>query len=127
MRFFLAVLFLWVVTVAYGGEVSVLAGLPPISLWGLWTAALYLVCWIALETKFTSFQDKMSGLLGYTFVVIFYITMSETYLTIIPSDSDPDHPNLWATVFLAVNMLGPIVMISAGCMRATIQGGGTDV
>ena len=119
MWFFLAVLVLWGTTVLVGRQNE--AVLPPLLQWGWWTLSLYLCGAAAFSSAYATLQDRVMGLFGYTLFVVYYTTMARAYMEFLPSDTDS--PNLWPTVFLAVNLLGPLVLVSAGCMRAGIQRG----
>ena len=55
-------------------------------------------------------------------MVIYYRTMSDTYLLFVPTDSD--HPELWPTIFLAVNLLGPLLLVTAGLLSTAVQSRG---
>ena len=119
MWFFLAVLLLWGTTTTLGRQGAWV--LPPHVLWGWWTASLYLCATAAIYETYTTFLAKVMGLFGFTLVVVYYTTMAGTYMAFLPSDADS--PNLWPTVFLSVNLVGPLMLVSVGCMRATIQRG----
>ena len=117
MWLFLAVVVLWGTTAMLGWQDQV--GLPPLLPWGWWTLSLYLCGTTAVITSYATLADRVMGLLGYTLFVVYYTSMSGQYLKFLPSDAD--NPNLWPTVFLSVNIIGPLLLVSAGCMRATIQ------
>ena len=119
MWFFLAVLLLWGTTAVLGRQDEWV--LPPVVVWAWWTTCLYLCGVAATGDTHETLQSRVTGLFGFTLFVVYYTTQAATYLAFLPADETS--PNLWPTVFLAVNLLGPILLVSAGCMRATIQRG----
>ncbi len=119
MWFFLAVLVLWGTTTVLGRQADWV--LPPLVQWGWWTASLYVCGSLACAETYATLQARVMGLFGFTLFVVYYTTMSATYLGFLPTDSD--NPNLWPTIFLSVNLLGSILLVCVGCMRATIQEG----
>ena len=117
MWFFAAVLILW-------GSTATMAQwetwiINPIWLWGLWTVNLYTCAAAAMIEKLSSFTTKLAALFGYTMIVVYYTTMGETYLELLPTSTT--NPDLWPTVFLAVNLVSPMVMITAACMGNLVQ------
>ena len=119
MWFFLAVVLLWGTTAMLGRQDDWV--LPPLVQWGWWTTSLYLCGAAVIGGGSTRLENKVGTLFGFTLVVLYYTTMSGTYLTFLPSDMN--NPNLWPTVFLSVNLVGPILLVSVGCMSTTIQRG----
>ena len=59
------------------------------------------------------------GLFGFCLVVIYYRILPDTYMQFLPTDAD--HPDLWPSVFMVVNLLGPLVLITVGLLKATVQ------
>ena len=117
MWFFAAVLVLW-------GSTFELARwdawvLSPVTQWAWWTFNLY-VCGIAAATgSFTSLAERLMALLGYSMVVIYYLTLSDTYLEFLPTDAG--QPDLWPSVFLTVNLLGPLLVTTVGLAAQGVQ------
>ena len=119
MWFFFAVLTLWGTTAILGRQDD--WNLPPLVLWSWWTASLYLCGTAAITETYTTLQARLMGLFGFTLFAVYYSTQHSAYLALLPSDTAS--PELWPTVFVAVNLLGPILLVSAGCLRATVQRG----
>ena len=119
MWFFLAVLLLWGTTSILGRQDEFI--LPPLVQWGWWTASSYLCGVAAIKESFTSLQDRLMGLFGFTMFVLYQTSQVDTVLDFLPTDAS--NPDLWPTVFLAVNLLGPVLLVCAGCMKATVQRG----
>ena len=117
MWFFFSVLVLWGSTATMGRLNE--AVLPPLVLWVWWTAVLYLCGLAAVRETYNELPARLMGLFGFTMVVIYYTSMSDTYMGFLPVDED--NPNLWPTVFLSLNLVGPVLLITLGCMRATVQ------
>ena len=117
MWFFAAVLILWGSTAFYGEWDSWV--LPPVVEWAWWTFHQYTVGAAALSENFTSLASRVMGVLGYTLLVIYYTTMSATYITFLPTDST--NVDLWPTIFMMVNLVGPIVLATAGCLQPAVQ------
>ena len=120
MWFFLAVLLLWGTTASLGRQDDQWA-LPPHVIWGWWTICLYLCGAAALREGYATLQNRVMGLFGFTLFIVYYSTMADVYLEFLPVRAD--NPDLWPTVFLSVNLIGPLLLVSAGCMRASIQRG----
>ena len=117
MWFFVAVLVLW-------GATATMASwpyytLPDIVDWGWWTFHLYACSIAAMTEDFTTLASRVMGLLGYTLIVVYYVTMSATYLQFIPSNDE--YASLWPSVFLSVNLAGPILLITVGCAASAVQ------
>lgn len=85
--------------------------LSPVTLWTWWTSLLY-VCGIAATCPVRSLADRVMGLFGYCLVAVYYLIMSTTYMEFLPAD--PANPDLWPTLFLTVNLLGPLLVITVG-------------
>ena len=117
MWFFVAVLILWGMTATMARwDPWVLA---PIAQWTWWTFHLC-VCGVAATTeRFLGLAEKIMGLFGFCLVVIYYRTMADTYMQFVPSNED--HPDLWAAIFMVVNLLGPLVLITVGVLSTTVQ------
>ena len=120
MLFFLAVLLTWGTTAVIARQAEWV--LPDLLVWSWWTICLYGCGVASLRDKFQTLQSRVMGALGFSLFVVYYTTMSAVYLTFLPSN--PDIPNFWPTVYMTVNLLGPLLMVSAGCMRAAIQENG---
>ena len=117
MWFFIATLILW-------GSTFQLADwerwvLSPVTQWAWWTFTLYVVGVAATTGRFLSLAERLMGLFGYCLVVIYYRSMADTYLKFLPTDAD--NPNLWPTIFLAVNLLGPLLLVTAGLLSTAVQ------
>ena len=119
MWFFLAVLFLWGTTAVLGRQDEWV--LPPLVEWGWWTVCLYTCGTAAVSERFTQLHTRVMGLFGFSLLAVYYTTMAGQYMEFLPTDAD--NPDLWPTVFLTVNLLGPLTVVSLGCMRATVQYG----
>ena len=50
---------------------------------------------------------------------IYFITMQGQYLGFIPSN--PEYPDLWPTLYIAVNLAAPIGLVTVGIVRMAIQ------
>ena len=120
MWFFVAVLILWSSTAIAGHWDSWV--LPPLVDWTWWTFHLYVVGIAATTTRFLSLSDRIMGLFGFVMVVFYYRLMSEEYLKFVPTDAD--NPDLWPTIFLAVNLLGPLLLVTVGLLGTAVQGRG---
>ena len=117
MWFFVAVLLLWGTTFELARWES--AMLPPVTRWMWWTCVLY-VCGIATTSeRYVRMADRIMGLFGFCLLMIYYRIASDTYITFLPTDAD--NPDLWPTVFLAVNLLGPLALVIAGLMSNAVQ------
>ena len=117
MWFFVAVLVLWGFTFELSRWEDWV--LSPVTLWTWWTCCLY-VCGIAAATgRFLSLSERIMGMFGFCLVVIYYRTMSETYLKFLPTDAG--NPDLWPTVFLAVDLLGPLLLVTVGLLSTSVQ------
>ena len=117
MWFFVAVLILWATTVQM--EEWPVWLLPKTVEWTWWTFHLYL-CGIAASTgRFLTTAEKVMGLFGFCLVVLYYRTMSGTYMEFLPSNET--HPDMWAAVFTVVNLVGPIILISTGVLKTAVQ------
>lgn len=120
MWFFVAVLILWATT-AYSTELEEWQ-IQPLVQWAWWTFTLYVVGIAAATGRFLSLSERLMGLFGFCLVVIYYRTMAETYLKFVPTDAD--NPDLWPTIFLAVNLLGPLLLVTVGLLSTAIQSRG---
>ena len=117
MWYFLSVLVLWATTFELARwEPWVLS---PVTLWTWWTFSLYVVAAAATTGRFQSLTERLTGLFGFAMVVVYYRTMSDTYMKFIPTDET--HPDMWPTIFLAVNLLGPLLLIVVGLVQTTVQ------
>ena len=122
MLFFGSVLLLWMLTVLLTGLPD--SAVPPVGAWAIWTLCLYLCGGAALAEPFRTLTARLCGVLGYSMVVIYYIHMPGTYLPMMGGlPTAAPHPNLWPTVFLAVNLLGPLALITVGCLSPAVQRG----
>ena len=119
MWFFLAILLLWGATATYSNWDPWVV--QDIVKWGLWTAHLYAVATAALYEPKSDLLSSVACMLGYSLFAIYFVSMSATYLTFLPHD--PGNPNLWPTVFLSINLVGPILLTTVGCMSAGVQRG----
>lgn len=119
MWFFIAVLVLWVSTALIGRQDSYV--LPPVVQWCWWTTVLFVCGVAATRSAFLNLSDRMGGLFGFALFLLYYMTQSGTYVAFLPADSA--NPDLWPTVFVAVNLVGPVVLVSAGCIATTVQRG----
>ena len=117
MWFFVAVLILWGST-AYYGEWDPWV-LPPVAAWAWWTFHLYLVAAAALSESFMTLGARVMGVMGYTLLVIYYTTMSATYMTFLPADAT--NVDLWPTIFMMVNLVGPLLLVTAACVAPAVQ------
>ena len=120
MRLFATVLVLWVSTEALeaGGAY------PPLLIWALWTLALFLCGAAAWSDVYLTLANRVAGLVAYTMLVIYYITMQTDYLKFIPSDTA--YPDLWATLYMVINLVAPIGMVTVGILRTAVQSGGDE-
>lgn len=117
MWFFVAVLILYGATYTMAEWDAYL--LHPVVEWAWWTFHLY-VCGIAASSsRYVSLGDKVMGVFGYCLVVIYYRTMPDTYMDFLPTDTA--NPDLWPTVFLTINLLGPLLVITAGLLAPAVQ------
>ena len=95
--------------------------LPPLLKWIWWTVTLYACGASAIASPYEQLQEKIMGVLGFTLVVCYYTTMSDAYMALLPASAE--HPDLWPSAFVSVNLIGPVLLMFAGCARATIQRG----
>ena len=117
MWFFVAVLVLWGTTFEMARWDHWV--LPTVTEWTWWTFSLY-VCGIAAATgRFISLAEKLMGLFGFCLVVIYYRTQSDTYMQFVPSNEA--HPDMWAAIFMVVNLLGPLILITVGVLSPAVQ------
>ena len=119
MWFFVAVLILWGTTTMLGRQDDIV--LPPIVVWGWWTIVLYLPGWAAVEESWATIQAKLFCVFGFFLLTAYFTTQSAIYLPLLPTNAD--HPELWPSVFLTVNLLGPMVIVVWGCISPVIQRG----
>ena len=117
MWFFLSVMGLWGSTALMGRWDP--WTLPPILDWSLWTCILYLCGASAMNEPFTTLIDKLGGMFGYSLITAYYLTQSTVYLKFLPFSAD--HPDLWGSVFLVVNLIGPMALVTVGCIQPAIQ------
>ena len=118
MWFFFAVLTLWVAT-HFLSFISDTWVLPSMLEWGMWTYGLYLCGYAALTESFKMLHDRVGGIFGYSLLVMYYITQSATYMEFLPENAA--RPDFWPSIFLSINLAGPIVLTSLGCMQTTVQ------
>ena len=118
MWFFLAVLLLWGTTAVLGDHQDRFSDLVQ---WCWWTVCLYLCGCAAVAERFESLAARVMGVFGFTLLTLYYTNMSGDYMDFVPHD--PANVDFWPTVFLTVNLLGPLLLVCAGCMRATVQFG----
>ena len=117
MWYFVAVLVLWGTTVELAGWQDWV--LSPITLWTWWTFNLY-VCGIAATTaRYVTLGEKLLGLFAFVLVVAYYRTMSDTYMGFIPEDAS--NPDMWPTIFLSVNLVGPLLLATVGPITSAIR------
>ncbi len=117
MWFFVAVLILWGTTFELARwEHWVLS---PVTQWAWWTFSLYVVGIAAIAGRFLSLAEKVMGIFGFCLVVVYYRTMADTYLGFLPTDAA--NPDLWPTVFLAVNLVGPLLLVTVGLLAQSVQ------
>ena len=117
MWFFAAVLILWGSTYELGRLDAWV--LTPVTLWAWWTFNLYVCSAAASYCRFSSLAEKLMGLFGFCLVVVYYQAMSVSYMEFLPTD--PGSPDLWPTIFLTVNLLGPLILITAGLASQAVQ------
>ena len=122
MWFLTSTLVLWGATATMGRwDYDVLA---PVVQWTWWTFNLYACGAAAMREAFTSLLTKVAGVVGYSLLVIYYTTMSETYAGFLPTSTD--NPELWPQLFLAVNLVGPMLLVTVGCLSAAVQTRGEE-
>ena len=118
MLLFMAVLLLWVSTgllpsLQQGGA------FPSLLVWAVWTFVLFLCGWAAWTDDYLSLVNRVAGLVSYTMLVIYYITMQSQYLAFIPTNMD--YPDLWPTLYLVINLTAPIGLVTVGIVRTALQ------
>ena len=119
MWFLASVLLLWGTTVMLARWDDHI--LPAIIQWAWWTASLYVCAVAALAEPFRDLHAKVMGMFGYSLVVIYYTTVTAVYTSLVPVDAG--RPDLWPTVFLTVNLMGPLALITLGCLSPAVQRG----
>ena len=115
MRLFVAVLLLWVSTQALerGGFI------PPLALWAWWTSSLFLCGAAAWADTYLSLPNRVAGLVSYTMFAAYYITMQAHYLALVPTNAE--YPDLWPTLYMVLNLLAPIGLVTIGVARMAVQ------
>ena len=117
----MAVLLLWVSTALLPGLQQGGAFLP-LLVWAIWTLILFLCGWAAWTDDYlATLINRVAGLVSYTMLVIYYITMQATYLAFIPTDLTPDNPDLWPTLYLVINLAIPSLLVTTGIARTAVQ------
>ena len=117
MWFFLSVLILWSTTIEVARWDEHV--LPTMTEWTWWTFNLYVCGIAATSARFLSLAEKVTGLFGFSMLAIYYRTMSATYMTFLPTNAE--HPDLWPSIFLVVNLLGPLLLATVGVLQPAIQ------
>ena len=117
MWFFVAVLILWSTTFELARWDDFV--LPTVTEWAWWTVILYVCGIAAISGRFISLAEKVTGLFGFCLVAIYYRTMSDTYMTFLPTDAE--HPDLWPSVFLVINLAGPLILMTVGLLNTAVQ------
>ena len=93
--------------------------LPDVTLWSWWTFTLY-VCGVAAATgTYRTLPDRLMGLFGFCLVILYYRVSWDTFIKFLPTDMD--NPDLWPMIFLAVNLLGPLLLITVGLLAPAVQ------
>jgi len=120
VRLFAAVLLLWLITEA----VEAGGAYPPLLIWALWTSALFLCGAASWADVYLTLTNRVAGLAAYTMLTVYYITMQAEYLQFIPSDAD--YPDLWPTLYMVINLVSPIGLVTVGILRMAVQRGGDE-
>ena len=61
----------------------------------------------------------MAGLVSYTMFAAYYITMQAHYLALAPTNAE--YPDLWPTLYMVLNLLAPIGLVTIGVARMAVQ------
>ena len=117
MWFFAAVLVLWGTTLQLAGWDDWV--ISPVTEWAWWTCSLYVCGVAATTTRFLSLADRLMGVFGFALVVIYYRTMPDTYLEFVPTSET--NPDMWPTIFLVVNLVGPLLLITVGLIQTAVR------
>ena len=118
MRLFVATLLLWGITQGLDQRGD---ALPSLVLWAVWSAALLGCAAAAWADVYLSLSARVAGLMSFSLVSLYYITQQNVYLTFIPAD--PAYPDMWPTLYLVINLLAPIGLVTMGISRMAIQRG----
>ena len=95
--------------------------LPEVTLWAWWTFQLY-VCGVAAATgRYMTLPDRLLGLFGFALMVVYYRVAWDTFIKFLPTDAA--NPDLWPTIFLTVNLLGPLLVTTVGLLAPAVQRG----
>ena len=93
-------------------------------LWAWWTSSLYLCGAAAWADTYLSLSNRVAGLVAYTMFAAYYIAMQSHYLVLVPAN--PDFPDMWATLYMVVNLLAPIGLVTVGIARMAVQHGANE-
>ena len=116
MRLFVAVLLLWSITQGLDQRGD---ALPSLVLWAIWSAALLGCAAAAWADVYLSLSARVTGLISYVMIILYYITQQSVYLAFMPAD--PAYPDMWATLYLVINLVAPIGLVTIGIARVAIQ------
>lgn len=119
MWFFIAVLILWGSTTVILGQDEAI--LPPIIQWGWWTITLYLPALAAIEESWESVLSRILAVVAAFMLVAYFTLEIDNYITLLPTDADS--PDLWPTIFVFANLLGPWFGVLYGCSKPLILRG----
>ena len=92
--------------------------LPPLARWGWWTLML-LACGLAsVYSPRGRFWQRAMALMAIILFYLSYPLLWDTYTRLMPVEP-ADFP--WQPVFLALNVLLPIIMVSMGPLLKTMR------
>ena len=116
MRLVVAVLLLWSITQGLDQRGD---ALPSLVLWAVWSAALLGCAAAAWSEVYLSLSARVTGLISYVLIILYYITQQSVYLAFVPAD--PAYPDMWATLYTVINLLAPAGLVTMGVCRTAIQ------
>ena len=97
MWFLVAVLGLWGLTYSLG---QIGDDVHPMVVWGVWTIALYVPGYTAMQTAFDPLEEKVCGVLGFTMFTLYMILLTDVYIRFLPTGPSPESaPDLWPTLY----------------------------
>ena len=118
-------MWLLIAVLAMLGSAEVIGGLddhilPPMARWSWWTATL-LACGVAsIYDGYGRFHQKALGLVSVTLFYTSYPLFWAHYLRMLPAAPE-DFP--WAPVFVAANVLLPIILVTLGPLLPAVRMG----
>ena len=118
MWFLAAVVGLWMLTELLASH-QVAGALPDVVVWGWWTGLLFVTCGVAISIPLAGLLGRVTGLMAFLLLVLYYATQFATYTSFVPADAT--QPHLWPTIFLTMNLVAPLLLAAVGCMKNAVQ------